>query len=81
LKWNHKKHHVDLAMPAYVMKQFTQYSHIASLKPQHCPYSPNPIKYGKDNQLPLPPPGESPWLDKAKKKRVQKIVGRFLYYA
>ncbi len=29
LKW--KKHHVDLAMPAYVMKQLTKYSHVAPL--------------------------------------------------
>jgi hypothetical protein len=29
LKWNYKKHHLDLAMPAYVMKQLTTYSHVA----------------------------------------------------
>jgi hypothetical protein len=80
LKWNYKKHHVYLAMPAYVMKQLTKYSHIAPLKPQYCLYLPNPIKYGKDNQLPSPL-YESPWLYKAKKKRVQQIVGSFLYYA
>ena len=54
LKWNYQKHHVDLNMPAYVKKQLTKYSHIAPLKPQHCPYAPNPIKYGKDNQAPSP---------------------------
>ncbi len=80
MKWNYKKHHVDLAMPAYVMKQLTKYSHIALLKPQHCLYLPNPIKYGKDNQSPSPL-DTSPHLDKAKKKRVQQIVGSFLYYA
>jgi hypothetical protein len=64
LKWNYKKHHVDLAMPAYVMKQLTNYSHGAPLKPQHCPYSPNPNKYGKDNQLPSPL-DKSPCQDKA----------------
>ena len=41
LKWNYEKHHVDLSMPAYVMKQLTKYSHMAPLKPQHCPYSLN----------------------------------------
>jgi hypothetical protein len=80
LKWNYKKHHVDLAMPACVMKQLTKYSHVAPLKPQHCLYSPNPIKYGKDNQLPSPL-DKSPCLDKAQKKCVQQIVGSFLYYA
>jgi hypothetical protein len=67
LKWNYKKHHVDLAMPAYVMKQPTKYSHIAPLRLQHCLYSPNPIKYGKDNQSP-PPLDKSPHLDKAQKE-------------
>ncbi len=80
LKWNYKKHHVDLAMPAYVMKQLTKYSHVAPLKPQLCPYVPNPIKYGKDNQLPSPL-DKSPCLNKAQKKCIQKIVGSFLYYA
>jgi hypothetical protein len=73
LKWNYKKHHVDLAMPAYVMKQLTKYSHIAPLKPQHCPYSPNPIKYGKDNQWPSFLE-KTPCLDKAQKKMSNKLL-------
>jgi hypothetical protein len=64
----------------YVMKQLTKYGHIAPLKPQHCPYSPNPIKYGKDNHAPSPL-DDSPLLNEAGKKRVQQIVGSFLYYA
>ena len=54
LKWNYAKHHVDLSMVKYVMKQLTKYGHVAPLKPQHCPYLPHPIKYGKDNQAPSP---------------------------
>jgi hypothetical protein len=73
LKWNYAEHHVDLAMPAYIMKQLTQNSHIAPFKPQHCPYSPNTIKYGKDNQSPSPL-DKSPCLDKAQKKCIQQIV-------
>jgi hypothetical protein len=76
VKWNYEKHHVDLAMPVYVKKQLTK----SPLKPQHCPYAPNPIKYGKDNQAPSPL-DESPCLSKAQKKRIQQIVGTFLYYA
>jgi hypothetical protein len=50
------------------------------LKPQHCPYTPNPIVYGKDNQAPTP--GDtSPLLDAAGNQRIQQIVGSFLYYA
>jgi hypothetical protein len=71
---------VDLAMPAYVKKQLTKYGHVATLKPQHCPYAPNPIKYGKDNQAPSPL-DESPCLNEAQKQCIQQIVGSFLYYA
>ncbi len=80
LKWNYEKHHVHLTMPTYVKKQLTNYSHVAPLKPQHCPCAPNPIKYGKVNQAPSPL-DKSLRLNKAQKKRIQKIVGSFLYYA
>ncbi len=49
LKWNYNKCYVNLDMSKYVMKQMTCYAHRVPLKPQHCPYSPNPILYGKDN--------------------------------
>jgi hypothetical protein len=80
LKWNYVKRYVNLAMVKYVMKQLTKYGHIAPLKPQHCPYLPNLIKYSKDNQSPSPL-NDSPLLDKARKKGTQQIVGSFLYYA
>ena len=67
-------------MAQYVMKQLVKYGHVAPAKPQHCPYSPNAIQYGKDNQAPTPS-DESPLLDEAGKKRIQQIVGSFLYYA
>jgi hypothetical protein len=67
-------------MPQYVMKKMTCYAHPVPNKPQHCPYSPNPITYGKDNQAPTSA-NESPLLDDAGKKRIQQVVGSFLYYA
>ena len=54
LKWDYTNHHVDLTMVQYVMKQLAKYNHVAPLKPQHCLYLQNPIKYGKDNQVPSP---------------------------
>jgi hypothetical protein len=80
LQWNYDKVYVDLSMSKYVMKQLTCYAHLAPDKPQHCPYSPNPVNYGKDNQTPTPT-NESPLLDNAGKKRIQQVVGSFLYYA
>ena len=35
LTLNYMKHHVDLAIVTYIMKQLTKYGHIAPLKPQH----------------------------------------------
>jgi hypothetical protein len=58
----------------------TRYSQVAPLKPQHCPYVPNPIKYGEGNQAPSPL-DKSLRLNEAQKKCIQKIVGSFLYYA
>ena len=43
-------------------------------------FPPNPITYGKDKQA-TTPDDDSPLLDDAGKKRIQQIVGSFLYYA
>ena len=67
-------------MSKYVGKQLLRYNHPHPEKPQHCPYSPNPIKYGKDNQETVPC-DTSPKLDEKGKKRIQQIIGSFLYYA
>jgi hypothetical protein len=80
LSWNYDKGYVDLAMPQYVMKQLTRYAHPGPNKSQLCPYSPNPITYGKDNQAPTPA-NESPLLDDVGKKHIQQVVGSCLYYA
>ena len=67
-------------MPVYAIKNLTRYDHPPPLKPQHCPYTPNPIAYGKDNQA-TTPGDTSPLLDAAGKRCIQQIVGSFLYYA
>ncbi len=80
LSWHYDKGYVDLSMPKYVMKQLTHYAHPALAKPQHCPFPPNPITYGKDNQA-TTPADNSLLLDNAGKKRIQQAVRSFLYYA
>jgi hypothetical protein len=80
LAWNYDKHYVDIAMPAYAAKQLLRYKHPHPTKLQHCPYNPNPIKYGQDNQA-TDPINTSPKLDKANKNHIQQIIGSFLYYA
>ncbi len=46
---------------------------------QHCPYSPEPKKYGAKAQSPLPQDNSRKLTDK-EIKQVQKIVGSILYY-
>jgi hypothetical protein len=62
------------------MKQLTCYAHPTPDKPQHCPFLPNPITYGKDTQAPTMPANDSPLLDDAGKKPIQLVVSSFLYY-
>jgi hypothetical protein len=47
---------------------------------QHCPYSPEPKRYGADAQSPLPS-NNTQKLTNNEIKQVQKIVGSILYYA
>jgi hypothetical protein len=67
-------------MPGYVRKQLLKYKHVTSSRPQHCPYSPEPKKYGSEAQAPLPVDTSRP-LGEKEIKGVQKIVGSILYYA
>ncbi len=47
---------------------------------QHCPYPPEPKKYGADAQSPLPSNNPQKLTD-SEIKQVQKIVGSIFYYA
>ena len=49
-------------------------------KPQHCPFEPKPIIYGKQSDT-IPQEEPSPTLDKDEKKYIQQVAGSFLYYA
>jgi hypothetical protein len=66
-------------MPGYIKKQLLKYKNIMQCI-QHCPYLPEPKKYGADAQSPLPS-DETRKLTDAEIKQVQKIVGSILYYA
>ena len=66
-------------MPGYIKKQVLKYNHIMR-RVQHCPYSPEPKRYGADAQSPLPQDISQKLTDK-EIKQVQKIVRSILYYA
>jgi hypothetical protein len=80
LDWNYAQGYVDISMPNYVQKKLTEYNHPAPTRAQHCPYQPNPIKYGKNSDE-IIQETDSPLLDKEGKKYVQQVLGSFLYYA
>ena len=67
-------------MSNYVQKQLDRYSWKRPKRPQHCPYEPNPVKYGAKSDE-IIHEKESPLLDKEDKKFIQQVVGSFLYYA
>ena len=79
LEWNYKKGYVDISMPGYVQKQLTRYAHPSPRRKRHTPYDPAPLVLGRAAQE-LPPEDESAPLDEKGKKRVQQVVGSFLYY-
>ena len=78
LCWDYKAQILDISMPGYVKKQLLKYEHIMQ-RVQHCPYSPEPKKYGAEAQSPLPQDDSRKLTDK-EIKQVQKIVGSILYY-
>ncbi len=79
LKWDNIKRTLEISMPGYIKRQLLKYKHIVAPRPQHCPYSPEPRKYGSEAQAPLPP-DTTQWLDKNEIKKIHKIVGSILYY-
>jgi hypothetical protein len=54
LHWDYDARTLDISMPGYVRRQLLKYKHVTSSRPQHCPYSPEPKKYGSEAQAPLP---------------------------
>jgi hypothetical protein len=79
LSWDYRKRTLNISMPGYTKRQLLKYKHVVAPRPQHCPYSPEPRKYGSTAQAPLPP-DTTRKLDKDEIKKIQQIVGSILYY-
>ena len=47
LDWHYDQQYVDISMVNYVLKQLARYKQLPLKKPQHCPFEPKPIQYGK----------------------------------
>ena len=72
--------HVDLSVPGCVQRTGTKYQHASPKKPQHSPYQAQPIQYGTKVQQPVKSDTSDPLSDE-KIKRVQEIVGNFVWYS
>ena len=79
LKLNYARRWLDISMPGYIKKQLLKYEHIMQ-RIQHCPYLPEPKRYGAEALSPLPQ-DISRKLTENEIRKVQKIVGSILYYA
>lgn len=77
--WDYEKRTVTLSMPGYVDCILEEYQRRPARTPQHAPYRHNPVNYGArvqyapkaDTTARLPPDGIT---------RIQKIVGKSMYY-
>ena len=77
LDWDYKNRTVDISMPDYVETKLKEYNHKPPEKPQNSPYPCAP--QFSNAQKPVEE-DESPILPKEKIKRIQQIIGSFLYY-
>jgi hypothetical protein len=80
LDWDYDNRTLDISLPGYINKVLQRFEHKQPSKPQHCPFQPNPRKYGKDAQDPLPI-DNSELLDLKGIRKVQQVVGALLFYA
>jgi hypothetical protein len=77
LTWDYVAHTLNIPMLGYILKQFLKYKHTSPTKPQHCPYAPQPKRYGSEAQQPLhldPPPLP------LSKDNIKHVIGSILYY-
>jgi hypothetical protein len=79
LDWDYENGHVTLSMPGYVEKALQRFTHPAPNRPQHAPHPWIPPNYGAAVQLAEPEDSSTP-LDKSGIKRLQEVIGTFLFF-
>ena len=78
LNWDYAVRTLDISMPGYVRQQLLKYKHVTSSRPQHCPYSPEPKKYGSEAQAPLPIDTSRPLGEKEKNQSKKLLAASFI---
>eukprot|EP00804_Cyclotella_cryptica_P011206 CCRYP_007737-RH/>CCRYP_007737-RH protein AED:0.37 eAED:0.37 QI:0/0/0/1/0/0/2/0/425 len=79
LDWDYDQGKVHLSMKPYRDKALRQFDNLEPSKAQDSPYPHVPIKYGAAEQF--VETDESPSVGKDEQKHVQKVNGKFLWYA
>ena len=81
LRWNYaaSNRHLDVSVPKFVPNKLHEFKHPKPAKPQHAPHPAPEIRYGRSAQE-ARPPDTTPPLDATNQKRIQKVVGSFLWY-
>jgi Reverse transcriptase (RNA-dependent DNA polymerase) len=80
LNWQYTAGHVDISMPGYVQKALQRFEHHPPTKPQFAPHEAPIPQYGAKSQQ-TAELDTSPLLAPDRVRRLQQIVGTFLYYA
>jgi hypothetical protein len=80
LEWDYIRRTVDLSMPGYVARALQRFQHPNPSRPQHAPHMWQKPNYGAKTQY-ATPDDNTPFLDVKDTKRVQEVLGTFLYYA
>jgi hypothetical protein len=79
LKWDYVRRTVELSMPGYVKRALSRFSHPSPTQPQDLPHPWTAPRYGSHAQYAND--DESPLVDLHDTKRLQEVIGTFLYYA
>lgn len=80
LDWNYKEGYVDVSMKGYVQKALQRFEHETPRRKQNAPSKYSYPNYGAKVQLAEDDDVTAP-LDKREIKKLQEIIGTFLYYA
>ena len=80
LKWDYTARTLELSMPGYVEEALKRFAHPTPITPQHSPFKWTRPVYGQSIQY-AKEEDTTPVLNTNDTKRVQQVVGTFLYYA
>jgi hypothetical protein len=78
LKWDYTQRHVTLSMPDYIAKALQRFTHTRPKRPQHAPHAWVAPDFGAKVQY-TTPEDSTLALDKHGIKRLQEVIGTFLY--